>query len=177
MSKNIKNLDKFISEVQNFGNYAVPVAVLEFQKLLVKELHRAILTKTPIKDGILRGNWVLAINEPDQSFDESRRTEAVVTGADLTAEESAQVEAILADLHRMGLGNTVHLSNSTPYAQRAEIDGWTDEDGALSTPPYLMVALSLQEIETAIATAKKEFEMTVTALQKDVQINYVANLR
>lgn len=171
MSKNIKNLDKFISEVQNFGNYAVPVAVLEFQKLLVKELHRAILTKTPIKDGILRGNWVLAINEPDQSFDESRRTEAVVTGADLTAEESAQVEAILADLHRMGLGNTVHLSNSTPYAQRAEIDGWT------YTPPYAMVALSLQEIETAIAAAKKEFEMTVTALQKDVQINYVANLR
>ncbi len=171
MSKNIKNLDKFISEVQNFSNYAVPVAVLEFQKLLVKELHRAILTKTPIKDGILRGNWVLAINEPDQSFDESRRTEAVVTGADLTAEESAQIEAILADLHRMGLGNTVHLSNSTPYAQQAEIDGWT------YTPPYAMVALSLQEIETAIAAAKKEFEMTVTALQKDVQINYVANLR
>ena len=171
MSKNIKNLDKFISEVQNFSNYAVPVAVLEFQKLLVKELHRAILTKTPIKDGILRGNWVLAINEPDQSFDESRRTEAVVTGADLTAEESAQVEAILADLHRMGLGNTVHLSNSTPYAQQAEIDGWT------YTPPYAMVALSLQEVETAIAAAKKEFEMTVTALQKDVQINYVANLR
>ena len=171
MSKNIKNLDKFISEVQNFSNYAVPVAVLEFQKLLVKELHRAILTKTPIKDGILRGNWVLAINEPDQSFDENRRTEAVVTGADLTAEESAQVEAILADLHRMGLGNTVHLSNSTPYAQQAEIDGWT------YTPPYAMVALSLQEIETAIAAAKKEFEMTVTALQKDVQINYVANLR
>ena len=157
--------------MQNFSNYAVPVAVLEFQKLLVKELHRAILTKTPIKDGILRGNWVLAINEPDQSFDENRRTEAVVTGADLTAEESAQVEAILADLHRMGLGNTVHLSNSTPYAQQAEIDGWT------YTPPYAMVALSLQEIETAIAAAKKEFEMTVTALQKDVQINYVANLR
>lgn len=171
MSKSIPNLNQFIAEVQTFSNYAVPVAVLEFQKILVKELHRAILTKTPIDKGVLRGNWVLSINEIDQSYDETRKTEAVITGADITAEEAGQVEAILNELHRMGLGNTVHLSNSTPYAMQAEIDGWT------YTPPYAMVALSLQEIETAIAAAKKEFEMTVNALQKDVKINYAANVR
>ena len=171
MSKNIKNLDKFLIDIGNFANYAVPMGVLEFQKILVKELHRAILTKTPIDKGVLRGNWTLSINETDETFDENKKTDALITGMEITSEEESQVQAILEDLTRMGLGNTVHLSNSTPYAQQAEIDGWT------YTPPYAMVALSLQELETAMAAAKKEFELTVRALQKEVKVNYAANLR
>ena len=171
MSKNIKNLDKFLIDISNFGNYVIPTAALEFQKILVKELHRAILTKTPIDKGVLRGNWTLTINSIDDTFDENKKTDALVTGMELTGDETAQVESILEELSRMGLGNTVHLANNTPYAMQAEIDGWT------YTPPYAMVALSLQELETAMAAAKKEFEILVTALQNEVKVNYAANVR
>jgi len=40
-----------------------------------------------------------------------------------------------------------------------------------------MVALSLQELETAMAAAKKEFEILVIALQNEVKVNYAANVR
>ena len=171
MSKNIKNIGEVVSEIANFGNVAVPAGVIEFQKILVQELHRLVLTKTPIDKGVLRGNWLLTIDSVDETFDKDKRTTADSTGASLTPEEESDVEKILAELTAMGLGHTVHLSNSTPYAMKAEVDGWS-----ANSPPYCMVALSLQEIYTAIGAARKQFEQTVNSLQSNVKVKYAANV-
>jgi hypothetical protein len=171
MSKNIKNIGEVIAEISHFGNVAVPAGIIEFQKILVQKLHQLILTKTPIDKGVLRGNWLLTIDSVDESYDENKKTSAESTGAVITSEEAADVERVLEELTVAGLGHTVHLSNSTHYALKAEIDGWGP-----NTPPYAMVALSLQEIYTSIGAARKEFEQTVKSLQSNVKVKYAANV-
>lgn len=171
MSKNIKNINDVIAKIANFGTVAIPAGIIEFQKILVKELHRLILTKTPIDKGVLRGNWLLTIDDVNETYDKDKKTSADLTGAVITSEEAADVEKILDELTSLGLGHTVHLSNNTPYALDAEINGWGP-----NTPPYAMVALSLQEIYTVIGIAKKEFEQTVMALQQNVKVRYAANV-
>ncbi len=106
------------------------------------DLFKHTITYSPVLKGVLINNWYTATNgATNMSFVEASRSK---TGSD----SLARVAALVASREFAGKDGQISLSNSTPYAYRAEYVGWPADDPESKNwsgkiGPYAMVRKAL----------------------------------
>lgn len=101
----------FALDISRFGEKAMENVGLVLRKVTL-DLTRAIIMDTPVRWGILRGDWQPAIN----SFAQGTLGEKDTSGNKAVA----RVMGMLKDIKP---GDTVTFVNNQPYAQRIEHGG------------------------------------------------------
>lgn len=92
---------------------------------------QAIVLATPFKDGIAKSNWLMSLNEPDESIN--------MTNISLNGSYSLSLaKSVLGSYPKDSLP-TIYISNNLPYIQRLN-EGWSQQAGT-------------KYVETAIAQA------------------------
>jgi len=129
------NAKAFSKEIKTFAEKLVPQEFRLFQRKIALDLLTKIVIKTPVDLGTLRGNWQVDIDTlPEGELDVKDKG-----GGDTIQKGLAQ----LSELRGPGsITQTVFLANNLPYAVPIE-------DGHSRRASMGMVALSIQEIETA----------------------------
>jgi hypothetical protein len=145
----IKNLPAFKKWVKTIKTETVPEQVLRLQKVIVLDLFRRIVLKSPVGNpdgwapqslppppgyvgGRFRANWQITIGKP-------------ATGViDSTAEPVPSIPALgsIADARRT-TSLTVWITNNVPYAERLEM-GWSRKQA-----PGGVVNIALAEVRAA----------------------------
>lgn len=131
---NLKEFDRWIATVTK---KLVPREVALFQKVIVLDLFRRVVLKSPVGNpslwanplsappgyvgGKFRANWQITVGAPAQSVIES-----------IAVPSALQIGAI-------PLGTTVWLVNNVPYAEKLE-GGWSTQ------APAGVVAVSITEV-------------------------------
>lgn len=99
----------FSSIIANFERKSLEQAD-QIRRAAILKLFGMIVTATPVDEGLLRGNWQTNTTAPKLSPIELRP-------------EAAVTEEIKANLGT--LKDSVFFSNSLPYANRIEYEGWS----------------------------------------------------
>jgi len=92
-----------------------------------------VVMRTPVDTGRLRANWQFQAGSINTST-----TDATDQGLAVLANMTAQINA-------SPVGGRTYISNSLPYAQRIEYEGWSKVKA-----PQGMVRISLAEMPAAI---------------------------
>lgn len=103
----------FSAQIARFGKGAVD-KIERVRRGVVLKLFTAVVMDTPVLTGRLRGNWRVSEGQP--VLDTLDRVDPA--GGAVLAEVGATVVKSKGD-------TTLFLSNSLPYAQRIEYDGWS----------------------------------------------------
>ena len=121
----------FTLDMQNFISKTERDADKVFRGTALGMFSR-IVTRTPVKTGRLRANWIPSINK--QSNRTTKRTDK---SGGLT------ITAINAVTGKGGVGDTLFLSNNLPYAQSIE-------DGSSKQAPAGMVKITVTELQREV---------------------------
>lgn len=132
----IKNIGAFKSWINEQVNVTIPEQLEKFQKVIVLELFRRIVLKSPVGNpdlwqnpagappgyvgGRFRANWQITIGTPAEGVIES-------------------TAAPVANVPNLPKFSTVYITNNVPYAERLEM-GWS------SQAPSGIVSVSIAEI-------------------------------
>lgn len=98
-----------------------------------------VVMRTPVDTGRLRANWQFTSNAPGNTT-----TDATDKGLAVLANMTAQIQA-------SAVGGKTYISNSLPYAQRIEYEGYSKVKA-----PQGMVRISLAEMPAAIEQLVKQ---------------------
>lgn len=111
----------------------------EIRRLASLDLFTAIVFETPVKRGVLRNNWFIAINAPNLA----QTDEADPTGSNTISREEG-------NLVSNKLNIDIFLTNNLPYAERIEYEGYSGK------APEGMVRVNLARWDQMIASAKRK---------------------
>jgi len=95
----------------------------------------AIVAKSPVDSGRFKNNWMSAYGAPDESTTNS------FAKTELGEGRGAVVGRLKAKLDLLDTGQFFYFTNSLPYAQRLEYEGWS------SQAPGGMVRITAMEFE------------------------------
>lgn len=119
----LKGKGRVVEELEDHADRLVRAFTLEATSRVVK--------KTPVDTGRARGNWNVGRRKPDTRVDENRTDK----GGGVT------IQRAVAELPRLGHGDTVFVTNSLPYLPALE-------DGHSRKAPKGMVKVTVQELKT-----------------------------
>jgi len=111
-------LNKFVPHVKG-------ITEDEIRKGLFDVTLRGLVFKTPIDEGVARGNWNVEFNKKDTSTNEDSSANDGITKGN-------------SKLKRFKLGQTIYFTNALPYIVPLEF-GWSDQ------APNGMMRLTFQE--------------------------------
>jgi hypothetical protein len=102
---------------------------------IVRDLHRRIVERTPVRTGFLRANWRVSIGTPGAALTEPEASRPV-----RSAEQATQVALrTAAIIDQLRLTDAAYISNAASYGPQVE-------SGGPRNAPHSMVALSIAEI-------------------------------
>jgi hypothetical protein len=82
---------------------------------------KMLMTKSPVDDGVFRGNWNVGINEIDDSIDD-----LAGSNNNRYALDSYKFNEGSNRIGSVRVGDSINISNALPYAMRIE-HGWSDQ--------------------------------------------------
>jgi hypothetical protein len=103
----------FAAAVQAWGEDAL-VKVDKIRRASALEVFMLVVTGSPVDTGRLRGNWQTSINTP--RLDAIERLD--VAGSAAVAEAMANLGSLL---------DVIYFTNSLPYVERIEYEGWSQQ--------------------------------------------------
>lgn len=110
--------------------------VAEVHGVVVREIHKRILERTPVLTGKARRNWNLSFNAPDPEItDEVAGVKT--TGEPITASERARAQQTLVNIKFAKIGGTMWIANFLPYI-------WFLENGSSLKAPEGIVEGAIQ---------------------------------
>lgn len=112
------NFDDFRIDLEKFGVETVDTAVLLIKKIALT-IYSKVLLNTPVDNGMLRGAWTIALDQPS----DSNIGKKVLAGKKLHAEELQHINGTLASFTSQKLV-TIWLSNAMPYVGVVEFGGY-----------------------------------------------------
>lgn len=112
-------------------------------------LQNHMIMKSPVDTGRFKGNWQCGIGSIDSS--ESDREDKTPLG---TYDPLVASLATQNTLKGWKLGQTIHLTNSLPYARRLEYDSWSQQ------APGGMVRLTVQAYSDLLKKVVAEVAQT-----------------
>ncbi len=116
-------VEKFNKLLEEYAKKTVPKIGKDVQRIIVEQIYKRILERTPVLTGRARRNWIPTFNTPS-----SRTTEQVAgvreTGIPMTAEERSRIERIIRNIEFGSFGTKVWIANNLPYIRRLE-HGWS----------------------------------------------------
>lgn len=92
-----------------------------------------LVNKTPVKTGLLRNNWYVGIGKNNYTKQFSNNTSVV--GLD----SLYRINTIGNEIEFYKKDGEISITNTTPYAYRAEIIGWPLPEWSGTVGPYAMV--------------------------------------
>lgn len=108
-----------------------------------------VTKRSPVRTGRFRGSWRIGINRVDDTVNEVVSTETPGSlSLGLAGEELGKATAALAAAH---FGDTIHITNNLPYAERIE-NGWSDQ------APQGVLALTFEELKENISKLVAQVE-------------------
>ena len=132
----------FADSIKNF-NKKVKVEVSEQIIAIATDLFTEIVNETPVDEGVLINNWYAGtgVGNYNSSYNEFS-----------TSQDGMYSRMQIASLKRytgfVGRDGAVSLSNSTPYAYRAEYIGWPQPQWSGRVGKYAMVAQAFIKVIT-----------------------------
>lgn len=145
-----RTLEGFVANLKTFQREILPAEFVAFQKWIALKLYGMIMQKTPVDKGTLRGSWTVSIGSQDTV--PANKTTSANQGQALTASEKSTLDAALAQMPDLKIGQIVWINNAMPYVLRIEFDGHSSVKA-----PAGMVQISINEMRSFLATSKKEF--------------------
>ena len=145
-----RTLEGFVANLKTFQREILPAEFVAFQKWIALKLYGMIMQKTPVDKGTLRGSWTVSIGSQDTV--PANKTTSANQGQPLTASEKSTLDAALAQMSDMKLGQIIWINNAMPYVLVIEFD----EHSRVKAPAG-MVQISINEMRSFLATSKKEF--------------------
>ena len=142
----------FADDIRKFKEKALKAASDNTSKIAADFFRtNVMLSPTPngkggYSVGTIKNNWYASVGSPDMSYSGS---------VDANGSSSlSSINATISSQPFLGRDNTVYLSNSTPWAQRADKVGWKKNDSTNDTGwewtgkigAYLFTSTSLQTI-------------------------------
>jgi len=103
----------FAADIGRFVDETKVSADLVVRRLAL-EMHAGLLKRSPVDTGRFRGNWRIGVAQRDTTVDEGGPSLGTKTGQPANAGEAA---AAVQSLAGVKYGQTVHISNSLPYAK------------------------------------------------------------
>ncbi len=129
----------FELDIERFANDAI-VAVENTRRVFIGNLCIAIIDRTPVLSGHLKGNWQPSINTAEQ--DEVARS----------SKEGGYVKQLLLEiLAKLTADDTFYFSNNAPYVLVIEYEGHSSQKA-----PEGMVRISLAEVGALVNEAVRE---------------------
>jgi hypothetical protein len=107
----------------------------------VLDVANKTVMRTPVRDGMLRASWLVGIN----SFDPAVSSSPDKGGAATTGKISAKINGY-------NIGDTIYVTNSMPYAERVEYQGWSVDQA-----PDGMMRISVAEFDVIARRMIKQF--------------------
>lgn len=129
----------FKSATSRWIGERLPAAVKAFQVESARDLGTRIVRKTPVKTGLARGNWRLAIG--------NRVGAGVLRRKDQSGLNA--IADIVSSASRIAAYSSFTLYNNVPYLPRLE-------DGYSQQAPLGMIRLSLKEFKANIPSVAKQ---------------------
>lgn len=108
-------MKNFGDSVGRFGKKSLD-ELGELKQSVAIRLFSAVVADSPVLTGRLRANWQCSIGGADETTTEN---------TDQTG--SLAIESIVSTCEKSTLRQSLHLTNSLPYAARIEFDGWSKE--------------------------------------------------
>jgi hypothetical protein len=105
-----------------------------FMRKLMLEVDQRIVLKSPVDTGRFRANW----NIGNGSVDDSTSMAIDPSGGATLAKSAEAINSIVIN------GQMIYVTNSLPYAQRLEYEGWSKQ------APAGMVRITLAELNGII---------------------------
>lgn len=106
------------------NDLSVMVELTEFASEEMQKLgllvDQAIVLATPFKDGIAKSNWLMSLNEPDESIN--------MTNIDKVGSYSINLARKVTEGYPKDSLPTIYISNNLPYIQRLN-EGWSQQAG------------------------------------------------
>lgn len=101
-----------------------------FTKKILVELNNRVIQKSPVDTGRFRANWAVG-----NGFVNNATSQAVdATGGGTIVKNALEINSIKIN------GQIIYITNSLPYAQRLEYEGWSKQ------APAGMVRVSIAEL-------------------------------
>lgn len=122
----ITNLKQFQRQISGFVKHTKDVSEDDIRKGALGVGLRGLVFKTPIDEGVARGNWNVELNKVDSSTNEdARANDSITKGAP--------------KIERFKLGQTIYFTNALPYIIPLEF-------GHSAQAPNGMMRLTFQEL-------------------------------
>lgn len=99
------------------------------------ELGANVIVSTPVDTGTARRNWMYAYGAPDDSTTESTDKSG-----------SERQGALGRELNVLDIGDTFYMTNSLPYIERLEYEGWSEQ------APVGMLRTNIANWQTIVKT-------------------------
>jgi len=108
---------------------------------IAMELFTEIVKETPVDKGVLINNWYTGTgSQYNNSYNENMTDRSGMASY-------GQIATLRSYKGFLGTDSTVSMSNSTPYAFRAEYAGWPQADGwSGRVGPYAMIAKAFIQV-------------------------------
>ncbi len=112
MTKSTISNKKFEKQIKKYLKKTRATGTKEIRRLSLFALGQ-LIKKSPVDEGVFRGNWNVGLNKTNISVDGDRRFREAI------AEGNSVIGSIKS-------GDSIDLSNALPYAMRIEY-GWSDQ--------------------------------------------------
>lgn len=129
-------MGSFSKKISSFAKQA-KVAVEDDIRAAAFELFRSVISDTPVDSGRLKGNWVASSESPTFVQLENVRT------------EEKTISDALPIISSFRLDGVIYLTNSLPYANRIEYEGWSQK------APDGMVRKNVQRVAANLKSGSK----------------------
>jgi hypothetical protein len=111
--------EQFSSELKRYTKRTVLKQILEAHGIVVFEIYKYILERTPVLSGRARRNWNVSMNAPNpETTEETAQT--FTTGTPMETAERQRAVSVLKNLEYGKLGTTVWISNHLVYVAGLE---------------------------------------------------------
>lgn len=140
MPKTSVSMQEFNRELTKFSKRLIPTILRDTRQAVIRESYTRILMRTPVLTGRARRNWNLSFSSPNTETTEEVAGVAI-TGAPITGEEKARLNAILNNIGMGGTNSAIFISNGLPYIK------WLEDGNSMKAPNGIVEGAILGALE------------------------------
>lgn len=122
--------------------------IVEAHGVVVREVFKRILERTPVLTGRARRNWNLSFNAPNPETTEEVAG-VTQTGTPWTAQERQRAQDVLRNIKFAKVGSTIWIGNFLPYIQ------FLEEGSSMKAPNGIVVGAIQGALEELRSTGIK----------------------